>query len=59
MSTTFSSVVEFADDGECYVGADSNHVYHFVVLVPHHTDTIHLVEVEEEEGKEGGRRRGV
>ena len=41
------------------MGADSNHVYHFIVLVPHHTDTIHLVEVEEEEGKEGGRRRGV
>ena len=50
---TFSSIVEFADDGERYVRADSNHLYHFVVLVSHHTDAIHLVEVEKEGRREG------
>ena len=52
---TFSSIAEFVDNGECDMGADSNHLYHVVVFVTHHTDTIHLVKVEERgRGREGG-----
>ena len=56
---TFSSIAEFVDDGERDVGADSNHFYHVVVFVTHHTDAIHLVEVEERgRGRGGEGRRG-
>ena len=65
MLATFSSITELVDNGERDVGADSNHLYHVVVFVTHHTNAIHLVEVEErgrgrevEEGKGVERREG-
>ena len=60
MLATFSSITELVDNGERDVGADSNHLYHVVVFVTHHTDAIHLVEVEERgRGREVEEGKGV